>query len=486
MYTIAIVNEKGGTCKTTTSVNLAAALGALGHKVLLVDLDGQAASSRWLGVEDDTSFAEALYSGKDLKPLKDVMPNVSLAPASGKLDAVAHDLRPTQGGQLRKLLREVESDYEYCIIDCPPSLGNRLIGNALLAASHAIVPVETSILALDGLKILLTTLDDVREGFGHTIALAGVLACRFDARTRLSHLVLAELKRALPGKVFDTVIRENVRMRECPASSKSILDYATDSHAAEDYRALASELVNSNRLAPASEADYMSDRAAIQAAEETMRLGDSLRMSVGNSYNQQAGNSDLAEPAEPVQLPPPTLPEGDNAPFLPTLPSLAQPVAVDDAVTLSQPAGSENSAAAPVPAEEIAELPADILSPAIQPVYSERSLAQPAVDLGADIAVDAAIPNPEPAEEIVASPPAQPQAQSSDAQPAQEHEPLAMPQPESMDDPIPSADTQTADADCPNLRRLLETIDWNKVEPHSEHPADQPGKRGLLRRFLGK
>ena len=107
MYTIAVVNEKGGTGKTTTAVNLAAALGELQHKVLLVDLDGQAASSRWLGVEDDTSFADALYSGKGLQPLPDVIPNVSLAPASGKLDAVAHDLRPTQGGQLRKLLQEL-------------------------------------------------------------------------------------------------------------------------------------------------------------------------------------------------------------------------------------------------------------------------------------------------------------------------------------------------------------------------------------------
>jgi len=242
MFTIAIVNEKGGTGKTTTAVNLAAALGERGLKVLLVDLDGQAASSRWLGIEDNASFADALWRGSGLEPLPEVIPGVALAPGHGKLDAVAHDLRPTQGGQLRKLLMETQG-FEYVVIDCPPSLGNRLIGNALLAASHAIVPVETSILALDGLKILLTTLEDVREGFGHNIILAGVLACRFDSRTKLSHLVLEELKRALPGKVFNTVIRENVRMRECPASGKSILAYASDCHAAADYRALAEEVV---------------------------------------------------------------------------------------------------------------------------------------------------------------------------------------------------------------------------------------------------
>jgi len=240
---IAVANEKGGTGKTTTAVSLAAALGDLGRRVLLVDLDGQAAASRWLGVEGDHRLAEALYNGKGLEPIPDVLPGVSLAPASGSLDSVSHNLRPTQGGQLRKVLSEVPG-FEFTLIDCPPSLGNRLIGNALLAATHVIVPVETSILALDGLKILLTTLEDVREGFDHEIVLGGVLACRYDARTRLSPLVLAELKRALGGKVFETVIRENVKMRECPASGQSIFSFAPDSHAAEDYKALAREMLS--------------------------------------------------------------------------------------------------------------------------------------------------------------------------------------------------------------------------------------------------
>ncbi len=244
MRTIAIVNEKGGTAKTTTAVNLSAALGEIGQKVLLVDLDGQGASSRWVGVEDDTRLSDAIIRGKGLEPIDNVLPGVSLAPGSGKLDSIAHELRPTQGGQLRKVLLEIGDRYDYTIIDCPPSLGNRLIGNALLAATHAIVPVETSILALDGLKILLTTLEDMRDGFGHEIILAGVVASRYDGRTRLSRLVLAELKRALPEKVFDTVIRETVRLRECPASGQSILTFAPDSHAAEDYRALAREIMD--------------------------------------------------------------------------------------------------------------------------------------------------------------------------------------------------------------------------------------------------
>ncbi len=292
---IAVVNEKGGTGKTTTTVSLSAALGEMGQKVLLVDLDGQAASSRWVGVEEDPRLADAMLRGGGLEPIRDVLPNVSLAPASGKLDSVSHDLRPTQGGRLRKVLNE-QDDFDYVLIDCPPSLGNRLIGNALLAATHAIVPVETSILALDGLKILLTTMEDIRDGFGREIILAGVLACRYDARTRLSRMVLAELRRALPGRVFDTVIRENVRLRECPASGESIMTYASSCHAADDYRALAKELLaepQSWRYAPTFE-------DAGEAAED-YPLVDDLRSRASAKVREFAPKEDDPDGVVPVQ-----------------------------------------------------------------------------------------------------------------------------------------------------------------------------------------
>lgn len=243
MHTIAVINEKGGTAKTTSAVNLAAALGEQGQRVLLVDLDGQAAASRWLGVEEDGRLADAMLRGGGLDPIREVMTHVDLAPASGKLDSVSHELRPTQGGRLKQVLAEVADNYDIVLMDCPPSLGNRLIGNALLAATDAIVPVECSILALDGLRILLTMLDDIRDGFDHEIQLRGILACRYDKRTRLSRLVLGELHRALPGKVFSTVIHENVRLQECPASGQSILGYAGDSSGSVDYRSLATELI---------------------------------------------------------------------------------------------------------------------------------------------------------------------------------------------------------------------------------------------------
>ena len=288
MDIIAMVNEKGGTGKTTSTVNLAAALGEMGKKVLLVDLDGQAATSRWLGVDGDTRFADALLRGKGLEPISNILKNVDLAPGHGKLDSVAHDLRPTQGGQLRKLLHKVEG-YDFVLIDCPPSLGNRLIGNALLAATHALVPVETSVLALDGLKILLTTLEDVREGFGHDINLLGVLACRYDGRTRLSRLVLAELKRALPNHLFKTVIRENVKMRECPASGQSILQYAGDSHGAKDYRALAREMVARLDEAAGKAADA-SPKQLVTAVEHFEQVAEVLE-----THADVAADGDIPE-----------------------------------------------------------------------------------------------------------------------------------------------------------------------------------------------
>jgi len=303
MPTVAIVNEKGGTGKTTTAVSLSAALGEMGAKVLLVDLDGQAAASRWLGVEGDSRLADALLAGEGLEPLVEVIPGVSLAPGCGKLDSVAHDLRPTQGGQLRKVLATVAKEYDYTLIDCPPSLGNRLIGNALLAASHAIIPVEASILALDGVGMVLTTLQDIRDGFSHDIKLIAALACRYDGRTRLSRLILQELTRALGGKVFKTIIRETVRMQECPASGKSILEYAPDCSAAADYRALAHELVSGNWITGSSQ-DWKEQVAYDEAA-----MPNELRRKAGEIFQAakprviKADEAELDKLAEETQRP---------------------------------------------------------------------------------------------------------------------------------------------------------------------------------------
>ena len=397
MKTIAILNEKGGTAKTTTSVSLSAALGSLGKKVLLVDLDGQAASSRWLGVEGDTRLADALLEGSGLVPIENVIPGVSLAPASGKLDSISHNLRPTQGSQLRRVLAEVKDRYDYILIDCPPSLGNRLIGNALLAASHAIVPVETSILALDGLRILLTMLDDIRQGFEHEIELIGALGCRFNSRTRLSRLVLAELHRALPDKVFGTVIHETVRMQECPASGKSILEYAPDCSAAKDYLALAGEVVNGilpctidlgvPDIIESDEVDH-SDRRKIS----------NFRERAGKLFNQTPHQSDtdeelnIAETPQPAQEPQPEAskpePELEPEPVEPEEPKTSKvatyhspsaPRSVD--ITLTPQEIDEESPAAdttPEPMENARPEPQTEQKPAKPLSFDQEQKDQPA------------------------------------------------------------------------------------------------------------
>ncbi|MCK4900786.1 MAG: ParA family protein, partial [Anaerolineales bacterium] len=303
MQTIAIVNEKGGTGKTTTAVNLAAALGEIGKSILLVDLDGQAATSRWLGVEEDTRLADAILTGSDMEPIKTLLPGVSLAPGCGKLDSVAHDLRPTQGGQLRKILSQLQENFDYVLIDCPPSLSNRMIGNALLAASHVIVPVEPSILALDGLGILLSMLDDVRDGFNHPIELLGVVVCRYDTRTRLSRQVLAELNRVLPKRVFHTVIRETVRMQECPASGKSILEFAPYSNIASDYISLAHEVVEAHPILDieGNKRQPQLYGKASQKAENRLTIQAFQRITNGASPSENAiSNSNTTDVTEDI------------------------------------------------------------------------------------------------------------------------------------------------------------------------------------------
>ena len=408
MKTIAILNEKGGTAKTTTSVNLAASLGEMGKRVLLVDLDGQAASTRWLGVEGDTRLADALLAGTGLEPIPDVLPGVSLAPACGKLDSISHNLRPTQGSQLRRVLAELEGQYDYVLIDCPPSLGNRLIGNALLAATHAIVPVETSILALDGLRILLTMLDDIRQGFEHEIELIGALGCRFNSRTRLSRLVLAELHRALPGKVFGTVVRETVRMQECPATGQSILKYAPNCSAAEDYRAVASELVNG--IVPCKVKFGVDDLAAVDEVDMTDRQKVvAFRQRAGEMFCKTPHQAEMYDDPDPVMVdstavetqseqtpvepeavePEPVEPE-------PVEPEAVEPVSVEPEESI-EPEEPQDTRPEPEASEES---PAAVRSISVQLTPSTQEQ-----DVGEEIPVQTSAPKPwEPAERVAVSP----------------------------------------------------------------------------------
>jgi len=248
MRTIAVTNQKGGSGKTTTSVNLAAALGEKGKRVLLVDLDAQASSSTWYGVKDGGKGLFDVFVGNG--NLVDLVhqtsaPGVELIPSSSWLMGTDKSLAGEVGAEtiLRRHLDRLPRDrWEYVLLDCPPALGVLTV-NALAAAGEVLVPVESHVLALNGLAQLLKTLDVVKERLNPSLEIMGILACRVDSRTRHALEVVEMLRTRFGKQVFKTVIRENVRLAESPSFSQPITQYDPGSHGAEDFRSLALEIL---------------------------------------------------------------------------------------------------------------------------------------------------------------------------------------------------------------------------------------------------
>jgi chromosome partitioning protein len=242
MRTIAVVNQKGGSGKTTTAVNIAAALAERGEHVLLVDLDAQGSASAWLGtcrLDDrllDVFIADAMLT--DLAR-DTAWPRLSLVAASANLRdvAVAHAVDVHHA--LRRALPP-PGRFDRVVLDCPPALGHVVIA-ALAAADMALVPVAAHAMELDGLAAAHRTITTVRQRINPDLALR-VLACRVDHRTRLAGEVVATLRERLGAAVLTEVIRENVRVAEAPSHGLPVLGYAPRSAGAQDYRAAAAEL----------------------------------------------------------------------------------------------------------------------------------------------------------------------------------------------------------------------------------------------------
>lgn len=247
---IGIANQKGGVGKTTTAVNLAAALGVLEKKILLIDADPQANASSGLGVEEVTfSTYNLLEHSADAKNCiqKSSSPNLDIIPSHIDLVAAEIELvdRENREYMLKEALRDIKNEYDYVIIDCAPSLGLITI-NALTASDSVIIPIQCEYFALEGLGKLLNTIKNVQKIHNKNLDIEGLLLTMYDSRLRLSNQVVEEVHSHFPEMVFETIISRNVRLSEAPSFGESILNYDAESKGAIQYLQLAEEVLLKN------------------------------------------------------------------------------------------------------------------------------------------------------------------------------------------------------------------------------------------------
>ena len=246
---IAIFNQKGGVGKTTTSINLAAGLGKLGKKILLIDIDPQGNSSSGLGIDkndaeviiydilsNEASIAEGIYETS--------AENVRIIPSNNQLAGLEIELARKEGWEtvLKDIMVEIKGEFDYIFIDCPPSLGIlSVIG--LIASDSVIIPIQCEYYALEGVSQLFQTIELVKKSYNPGLEVEGVVLSMFDGRTNLSIQVVEEVKAFFKGKVYTSIIPRNVRLAEAPSYGLSIMDYDIKSKGADSYMEFAEEFL---------------------------------------------------------------------------------------------------------------------------------------------------------------------------------------------------------------------------------------------------
>lgn len=246
---IAVVNQKGGVGKTTSAVSLGAYLAQAGKFVLLVDLDPQANATSGVGVahqELPQSIYHVLTGQVGMRQILRQTPHEGyrIAPASAELAGARVELvsMPDREFRLQQALLEVKSDFDYVIVDCPPSL-DLLTVNGLVASDHLLIPIQSEYYALEGLGQLLQTVDLVRERLKPELSVLGGVVTMFDSRNKLSQQVLDELKTHFPYPIFQSIVPRNVRLSESPSYGQTILQYDPGSRGGRAYQALAQEII---------------------------------------------------------------------------------------------------------------------------------------------------------------------------------------------------------------------------------------------------
>ena len=237
---ICIANQKGGVGKTTTAVNLSASIAAAEKKVLLIDIDPQGNSTSGVGLNKETSNGtkyQALLRGSGLKEMIQKTDLAFLDVVTSNTDLIGAEV---------ELIQEVQADYDYVFIDCPPSLGLLTI-NSLTAAHSVIIPLQCEYYALEGLGQLLKTIRLIKQSLNPKLEIEGILLTMFDGRKNLTHQVAEEVKKHFKDKVFRTIIPRNIRLSEAPSYGKPVLLYDIHSKGAESYLNLATEIMTNGK-----------------------------------------------------------------------------------------------------------------------------------------------------------------------------------------------------------------------------------------------